>query len=764
MPFVFKKAFFSLPAPTIGHFMSNLSTASNNLYDLYVQACKDLAQSIVIKLDSLAQGVNNAVLLKTGEVADPNNPASWKYYQNICGVYHSSDTLMRVYSLDSENTIDFTLEAMVANPVTKAAYTFNSSYYNDLLAAYPDQEMLILGILYPTDLNTALNAADGTILSYPTELVETSETDFIALLQAWVFAYVHRWYNSAYTLTDDLYTATFLAQLTVHVFGIITNIRLAACKTNQAHSFHINQYLRSHGFLDTYLRQMTRKQALDMYRNINYYERNAGFEATFERLVEVILSEAGLPAYSYRMLHNEESMQHASAVDTQHLLPVAHFERKPINLRAKQFPLPTLTLTQVQSYQADETPYNDAYQIANHDQVQQSLSRARYGRLPTKVVECAINPIGNPSNLPPQAVLFNHWIDWAASDRYAVPVEFVTEGETEPIRLNHQEAVAMWIYVTIRALEPEQASYPHLLRVPPMAIQKVVRTPIPDITDISSITDSVIPTALMQQLYSTAVAIPNQVSSLVQFEQLCGQIYAASLQQYRLYSFQQDPTKRSYLQAAATRLYADKIVKLTRLQDPASPGQGMLYTTLIQQLGLNFAGYRPVDYFNTAVRIMSSATGADLTALLDPTNVQKAMVNLLRYLCSYSIQIVVSGLSDLRVTVASPDIRASQYTTTEAETALVDIGPSIVMDSSLADSFSFDYQLEKIPSSNFESLRPTISFTVLLDKIRNDSYAASALVQAKFNAGTDIGNTFDPDALWAALTPTQREAVVDVYS
>jgi hypothetical protein len=737
------------------------------LYELYVNATTDLAQSIVVKFDALALGVNLAVLLKTGQNADPANPASWKYYQNICGQYHSSDTAMSVYSLDSENIIPFTVSSLAANPVTKAAYAFGSTYYNDLLSAYPDQEMLILGILYPANLTKALAAKDGTILAYPTHLVEPNEVDFIRVLQAWIYAYVHRWFNSAYTVTDNLYMAAFFGQFTLHLVGIITNLRLAACKTNQAHSFHIQQYLKSHGFLDAYMRQMSRGQALDMYRNINYYERNAGFEATFEQLVEVVLSAAGLPAYRYEMLHNQESLQHENAADTQHLLSIAHFKRSAINERGRQYPLPTVSLPQLHAIAADQTPYNDAYQDAHYEEISHKLSLSRHARLPTKVIECAINPVGTPSALPTDAILFAHWIDWVSESRYAVPVEFVPEGDKVPVRLTHQQAVAIWIYATHRAREPEDdPDYPHLTRVPPIQVSRALRTPKPLIEDLYAVVskDTAFTHDVIEEIHASGVVIPSSIASLTEFQQQCGRIYTANILQFNLYSFQQDPQARGNAQAAAARLYADKVVRLDRLADPDHPELGMEFNTLIQQLGLNFTGYRAVDYYNTAIRIMSAATGSDLNDLLDPANVQQAMVSLLRYLSSYSIQIVMSGASALRTTVPRPDVRVHDVKNESQVRFQCDLEYVTALGMPMQEAFHAQIKLDRIPVSPTAKLTPSFHERVPVSPIPVNAYKARMLANTRINTGLTLSATgFDPDTLFWALTPEQRDQVVDVY-
>lgn len=747
--------------------MSNLSTASNTLHALYVQSITDLAQSIVVKFDTIAKGVNNAVLLKTGELADPANPASWKYFQNICGQYHFSDTPMTVYSLDSESTIDFTVAELQNNPVTRAAYAFGSNYYDALLAAYPDQEMLILGILYPADMQTAIDAKDGTILAHPTHLVEDSEVDFLRILQAWTYANVRRWFNAAYTITDDLYMATFFGQFTLHLIGIISNIRLAACKTNQAHSFHIKQYLRSHGFLDNYLNQMSRKQALDMYRNINYYERNAGYESTFEQLIKVVFSDASLPAYSYEMLHNQESIKHELATDTEQLLPVAHFRRVPLNDLARAYPLASINLTQLHTASADQTPYNDAYQTAHVDEISQNLARSPRSSLPTKVIECAINPIGSPSSQTPDSILFTHWIDWVAQDRYSVPVEFVPEGAETPIRLSHQQAVAVWIYAVHKAMEPDNdLSYPYLTRVPPIRLMRALRVPKPSVDDLAAVVSSAyISRTTLTAILATAPTVPDVVGSLAQFRRICSSIYLGSIKQFNLYSFNQQPQSRGQAQAAVDRLYCDKVVRLSNddVVDSQDHSLGIEYSTLLQKLGFNFNGYRPIDYYNTAARLMAVATGSDLSSLTDPTNIQGAMVSLLRYLSSYSIQILSSGASSNRIVAAHPDVRVSNYLAQTRTLMQADLKYITLPHLKVAEGFKSRLMLEHMPSTKLTSFVLNSYDKIRANAIGNGSFKSTGLRHSNMPSGLTFQSSgFDPATVFWSYTADQRQQLVDV--
>ena len=162
----------------------------NNHYQLYVDNTLSLAETIVIKFEAAAEALNLAVISQNGYAAvDNETKSSWKYYQNISGQYHFTDTMIQVNSLDLAERIDFTADNLKVHTATRKAYEYGSRYYRDLLQQYPDQELLILGILYPCDIDQAIAAVDGTILTYPAKYVEASEYTFIFKLQA--VSYTH---------------------------------------------------------------------------------------------------------------------------------------------------------------------------------------------------------------------------------------------------------------------------------------------------------------------------------------------------------------------------------------------------------------------------------------------------------------------------------------------------------------------------------------------------------------------------------------------
>ena len=749
--------------------MSALSDTTNNLYDIYVTNNIALAQSIVVKFDDIATALNYNVLLNTGIPVTTTDKTQWKYYQNISGQYNFSDTLMTVYSLDSENTINFDIPTLANNPVTKAAYAYGSNYYNDLLAAYPNQEMLILGILYPCDINTAINSPDGTILAYPDFLVESNEIDFINVLQAWIYAYINRWINFPFSITDNLYVPTYLAQLYLNLVNIIHNIRLAACKTSQAHSFHVKQYLRSHGFLDAYLIEMNEKQILNMYRNINYYERNAGFQTTFNKLIDVIFTDAGFPVYEYVMQHNTESLKRDSIIGTSILNSTAAFKRNPINSIAMNIPLSDYVLTEVLELSDTNTPYNATYQENNKTTIENKLDLSINAKLKTKVIETILNPSVKSINSVPDSILFSEWVANVCNDKYIVPVEYTPIGAIEPVRMTHQQALAMWIYCTAVAMQPNVpsilANYPETVRVPTILANRVLRDPLPTIAEITNYTDPLhVSEDDINLLYSTAITVPNTITSLTAFTALCKNIYSNSLQQNLIYSSKEDPIARSQLQAAATGFYSDTVFKLNSLQDANNPGLGITYSYLIQLLGLKLQDYQPVDYFNMALSIFEYATGSNLNSYADPTNIQAAMISLMTYLSSYSIQIVSSGISDNSILVDQLFSRVSNTSFIENGDIHEDDAFVNIIAINTIEIEEIDVKINNDIKINSVTMNEISSDFVDLNYYDNTTYVETNGLIANVNLKNNISTTEDLYYLFSKLTPLQRMSIVDIFN
>mgnify|MGYP000216892681 CR=1 FL=1 len=594
----------------------------NNYYQIYVDSVTQLASSMVIKSTDTANLINAGIRIVYGDAAvDLNDPTTWKYYLNMVGEYHPTDTPMQVVSVDTLQTIDFTRENLQFHRGTAKAYAYGSTYYKELVNKYPNQEQLILGILYPAvDLDTCINATEGTILSYPPQLVEEWEYSLIPNVQKWIYAYLMRWYNQQYTITDELYTMTVLAIMYMNLIPAIITARMEMTKTNEAHSYHVRQYLASNGMLDNYITYLTRKQALFLYRNIAYIYRNSGKTATFNWLMEHIMTERGLPLARFEMRHDLTNQP-------ANLKPELSFEKIPLNTQYNYDQINQYTLTQVFDKEDPLARDNVKYRDDEQAQAQQEMQYSKSNRLNTKLLESTIIDYSGSEHYTLADTLLYHWIWLSSNNKYRAYVQVTSPATNETLSLTAQEAFTFYAYASCAIIGNT------LETVPAVIAKRVIRTPRPTVDDLMTAADvRVVPRSFAEQMLAM-LPVPQTMISVESFYQYCTTLWRASLDQY--YIVCQETAMDAYGQkyGVINRCWADVGVQ-------TGDHAGQFYADWFTQRNIAIADYTKADLATIANDLLASATGVDSAAAITLKDIQAAMVRLMGELSSYSVQYV----------------------------------------------------------------------------------------------------------------------------
>ncbi len=416
------------------------TTTNSNYFTLYLNSCVALAQTIVVKSQESEQGLNQYVIDNFGASAvDETDPTTWKYYLNLSGQYHATDTTMYVISLDTMQTIEFSTANLFVHTATAAAYVFGSNYYRALVDQYPSQVMLILGILYPVDITTAIAANDGQILGYPSVYVEPNEYTLIQKLQDWIYGFKSRWINPQYGISDELY---FTVQLSNMYQGILQNLigfREEACGTSEMHSFHQQQYLASHQGLDQYMDQLSLPQIIWLCRNINYIQRNVGMRSTFETLIANILTVRDVPLAAYTMRHDTTNMPLQS-------YPTVFFESDPLNFGENLVASTSWTLDTMLDNEQPLATMNTEIQTDSTPEIQTLMENSLSNTLQTKVLNSAMVDESDSSPYTLENILMNHWLLFSSMDWYTAFLVVDNPQTGEPIiPMNAKDAFTfMW--------------------------------------------------------------------------------------------------------------------------------------------------------------------------------------------------------------------------------------------------------------------------------------------------------------------------------
>lgn len=595
----------------------------DHYYRIYYTDCVKLAMTVVVKLNTTIDMINQLIKLKYGEESvDANDPSSWKWYLNVSGEYHFSDTMMYVRSLDTQEEIPFTKWMLDEHPATREAYQFGTRYCRLLLEKYPEQETLIMGILYPADSEMALDAVDGDIISYPKELVESQEETLIEDLSTHIKNHLSRWRVEAFAYTHSLYLVSESAVLYTTLLPKILSLRVARCKTHEAHSFHIRMYLASHGRLDQYLPYMTLRQALFLYRNINYIEKHGGRLDTFYWLIERLLTERNIPISEFSIRHLDSFREDYR---TNYLL-----RKKPINTQYNVPEKDFFTLDEVLSKEVVTAPYNETYSAIYRDSIDTDITNSPSSVVQTKDLESSMVDRTDSRPYTLSEVLIDHWAYLSQHGGYRnvyVVHKDVMTGEL--VSLSTRDAFIYFMYVlAMRAGITLEI-------IPSWYANKIIRHPRPSVVELKqNIATQYLPQPNLTESLLQQCPRYENTNSRLKFYQWGKRVYESYLHHVGVISNTQTPIGRGMVKMVCDRL--------TMGYDVVFEETGSEYEGWLAQRGLSLEGYEIEDIDKLIKNLIEGSTGhrVDETKLLK--NIQRAMIAILRQLSSYSIQLISS--------------------------------------------------------------------------------------------------------------------------
>ncbi|MNU19562.1 hypothetical protein D3C71_77910 [compost metagenome] len=604
----------------------------NNYYSIYVDSVLQLAETIVIKSQATVDAMNQYVMDYHGGLTavDTLDPRSWKYYRNVSGEYHSSDVPMQIVSMDTLEPIIFSKESLLVHRATARGYVYGTRQYRELVSRYPEQEMLILGILYPVDIDEAIDAPDFKILGYPPSFVEVNEYSLIARLQQWIDGYQIRWYNQQFGISDELYPATSLGIMYIYLAPAIITLRLEACKTNEAHSFHVRQYLASHGALDVFMDQLTLRQSLWLYRNIAYIERNSGQTNVFEWLIEHIMTERSLPIAEYVMRHNLREQP-------EEIYPKITFRKNHLNLGLGSDPSDTKSLQDILFKEDKLAVDNPDVRLNEIDQIQSKFENSLSNVVLTKALESSMWDYSNATPYTMEDTLINHWLWLSSNGLYYQAVVAVNNPKTgERIPMVVKDAFIFMMYAFCKSVDID------LVTIPPMYAKRVQRIPTPTVDDLMSVVDhSYVKRQQAVDVLAVQPSIPTMISTEA-FYNKCKEINDACQYQRKYIALQEHQYRRGLVHGMVSRIYSDNICQLAPV--------GTTYESWFAERNIKIEDFERDDLELAWLQLVKDATGMSLVTTNSLRALQAAMVRLMTQLSSYTVQFMREiNETDIRV-------------------------------------------------------------------------------------------------------------------
>ena len=407
----------------------------------------------------------------------------------------------------------------------------------------------------------------------------------------------------------------------------ILTARLEACKTNEAHSFHVRQYLASHNLLNSYIDLLTTSQLLFFYRNIAYIERNAGKQYVFDWLVYNIMTVRNLPIAEYVMKHDLTNQP-------TNIYPNLVFYRNPINSEFNFGLQSNLTLQEVLINERPLAFSNEAYEEDYTPLIQESMENSRSNVLKTKVLESSVIDETNSAPYSLSDILLNHWIWLAANGNYTAYVDIINPKNGETLALTAQSAFILAFYCFCNSVDINPVTIPPMFAV---RVQRIVTGGTSSIVSVSEIM-SVVDTSIVSTATAvTALSLQPEIGHIIStsaFYDLCKKIYIAAQMQRNLIATQQSSLQRAMTFGMVSRIYSDNVCTFR--------DNGQNYANWLSINNIDLSGLSKAELGILYLNIVSQATGANLHTTTTIAEIQSAMIGLMSQLSSYSIQFVTS--------------------------------------------------------------------------------------------------------------------------
>ena len=595
--------------------------------NLYYRNTLKLTKTIILKSSRIATLVNQKLQLDYGtDSVDQVDPHSWKYYLNLSGEYHPTDPIINILSLDTQEIVPFTKTTLATHPMTRKGYQYGSVYYRSLRNEYPDYEPILLGVLYPADIDKAIASEDWSILSYPKDLVESQELTLMTDLETWIKNHQQRWDIYSFAVSDSLYLATQLTLLYYYLYPKILNLRLRRCRTNEAHSFHIRNYLASHGRLDEYLPYLTLSQALFLYRNLPYIERNVGKESTFNLLVQRLLTDRHIPLSEFRYYQLDQFTTDYS--------PTYHFSKILLTDFYNTSYRSSYQLKEVIHKEVNNDPFE--YQRIKDliPGIDRTLQRSP-GALGTKLLESTVIDYTDSYPYRLTDVLLNEWISGVGRGTYNTIARFQVPRVGGIVQMACDDALYYFLYQTAKSIGITLTHLPNLFAWMMVRPETINIEALLALGDSETMDDP----SQVQWLLDNQPP-PRTYRSVSAFNEYSLNVYRGLIRQWRYISNFNDPKRTGFINQMAHRLYADRWFSPSKTAMP--------YSEWFNNLGITDYDYNEIERNALITSIFEGTTGYNQDPTRVLANIQRALVTLLTKLSSYSIQISLES-SQVRI-------------------------------------------------------------------------------------------------------------------
>jgi len=418
-----------------------MNSPSEENKGIYISNILKLVSSFVIHFEDVADQMHHRHVSLYGNYFNGDmDKEEMVYYNHLAGEYTVIDEMMYITSLSTGEVIELTKAQMEIHQSTKLNLQKNKTSINNLIAKYPSKETLIRGIINPIDINISTTAENGEILSYDSSLIEGQEFSLIERVQEYIYVYMHKWNIPQYMNVDKYYLSVFISSLVANLVPVVINLREDVLHTQEAHSFHINEYLISRGVLPDRLFYLNLEQKTYLYRNFEYIRKNVGSRKVFNGLLLNFVTPAKIPldGYRFRLSHAESGSS----------LPRFLSDNLIEGLRSNSEEVKDL-----EKYMELEVNYRASNAIVDYDETYSEVEYSRYSNIKTKMLESSMTSMSSGHIVSEDRLAISLWgvtsNTYGSVPRYATPVNFL---RPDGISITLEPDVAFTLYMLLDIL------------------------------------------------------------------------------------------------------------------------------------------------------------------------------------------------------------------------------------------------------------------------------------------------------------------------
>lgn len=588
-------------------------------FNAHVESVFSLMRTLVIKCEAI--GVTDNILLAEAGYPVSEDKRQWRYYLNMTGEYHATDTPMYVDSIDNGAQILFNKANLDIHLATRRAYQPGSYWYQRLTEAYPGQIDLINGIMDPIDMEYAIAAEDYKILRYNKDLIESNEDQLIPGLQRWINAYTQRHFYSDYIHTENLQLPIDLATMYGLMVPLVLLLRLEAYGTRNVSDYHVWSRLNSYGSFRQYRNGISHKQKMWLYRNIEYIQNHLGKNFTLEQLIENLLTPEDIPIFHYRTVIDTEDME-TDAGQAKGLFIKERLNFKELDYDTGQRFTNREVLELEKPMARDNELLLDYYETLTDPESKEST----HNDLSTKILDSTMEDYTNRHADTLMKTLYHEWIYMIKHGLYDAVVDLVDPLNGNHIRLNTKDALIYWQLLTRKLRgEPLQA-------IDPFWFQDVMSKDLRDWDTFRAAGFApYLPDENVTDIRKLWVPTLKVISADKFFEQSF-EIHQQKWKAKKVFAQFDELRAHAYHRECVQRLYD---TGLYWLHDPEE------YPTVESWLDdkeLNLDRYGRTDLTELSWDIFSKATGWDVKGIVSLRQIQSNLVSLMMDLSSYTVQ------------------------------------------------------------------------------------------------------------------------------